>query len=221
VATPAARLVLGATGALVIALPVLLAGDPARVPVSDFAGEGTDGWEVQSFSGLTRYTTVRLEGRPALEANSQAAASGLVRRIEVDLTRTPYLNWSWRVEEPLRGLEERSRSGDDYAARVYVIQSGGALFWRTRAVNYVWSGSQPSGTDWPNAFTDRARMVAVRSADAPLAAWQSERRNVRDDFRRLFGVDAERIHAVAIMTDTDNSGRAARAHYGEIYFSAR
>jgi hypothetical protein len=194
--------------------------DPSRVPVSDFAGAGTAGWETQAFRGETRYRAGSVDGRPALLAESEGSASGLFRRVEADLTRTPYLRWSWRVERPLPPRDERSRAGDDYAARVYVVRSGGALVWRTRAVSYVWSGREPAGTVWPNAHTDRACMIAVRGPADAIGAWHGERRDVRADFRSCFGIEATRIDAVALMTDTDNAGGSASAAYGEIAFAA-
>jgi hypothetical protein len=100
-----------------------------------------------------------------------------------------------------------------------VVISGGLFFWRTRALNYVWSGSQPVGSTWPNAFTGNAVMVAIRSGDQGLKQWQHERVNLREDLKRYLDKDYTHIDAVAIMTDTDNSGREATAYYGEIYFS--
>ena len=135
-----------------------------------------------------------------------------------DSTRTPFLRWSWTVDHVLENVDERSKGGDDYPARVYVVVSGGAAFWRTRSVVYVWSSSQPVGSTWHNAYTSNARVIAIRSGQP--GAWQQERRDVRADFRRLFGDDIEALDAVAIMTDTDNSGQSARAWYGDISFSA-
>lgn len=198
-----------------------LAGKIEPLAVSDFAGSGLSGWESQSFKGETVYRVVDLEGQRVLRAESRAAASGLARRIEVDLEETPRLRWSWRVERPLGRLAERTRGGDDYAARIYLIQSGGALFWRTRAVNYVWSGSQPAGASWPNAYTDRACMIAVRGKEDAIGVWQQEERDVREDFRQCFGVEPDRFDAVALMTDTDNAQGEAVALYGEIVFMPR
>jgi hypothetical protein len=59
-------------------------------------------------------------------------------------------------------------------------------------------------------------MVALRSG--PGDGWVTERRNLREDFRRLHGVDVERIDAVAIMTDCDDRGTAAQAWYGGLRF---
>jgi hypothetical protein len=64
-------------------------------------------------------------------------------------------------------------------------------------------------------------MIAVRGGKEGLGRMLSEKRNIREDWMRAFGEDIETIDAVAIMTDTDNSGQKARAWYGQPFFSAR
>ena len=184
------------------------------------AGDLTD-WQPKAFQGETRYAFDDQSGRRALFAQSQGTASGLYREIRVDLHRTPWLNWSWRVDRVLKGVDERTQSGDDYPARVYVVVSGGAAFWKTRSLIYVWSSHQPVGATWNNAFTGNARVMALRSGIQDAGRWVSEKRNIRTDFRQLFGEDLDAIDAVALMTDTDNSGQAATAWYGDIEFTAR
>jgi hypothetical protein len=83
----------------------------------------------------------------------------------------------------LEGTDERTRAGDDYPARVYVVFSGGAAFWRTRAINYVWSNNQPIKSNWPNAYTKNAQMIAVQSGTEHLGQWVEERRDVLADYR--------------------------------------
>jgi hypothetical protein len=140
--------------------------------------------------------------------------------MQVDLAATPYLHWRWKVDNVFSGNDERRRAGDDYPARVYVVFSGGLLFWRTRAINYVWSSHQPPGTAWPNAYTGNARMIAVESGSEHLGQWRQARRDVRADYRRLFGEEPGRVDAVALMTDTDDTGATATAWYGDIWFAA-
>lgn len=187
-------------------------------------GEGLShdfsGWQTKVFAGETRYQPVEFLSRAALQADSMGTASGLVRRTRIDLRTTPYLNWSWAVRGRLGGVDEHAKSGDDYPARVYVIFSTGPFFWQTRAINYVWSNNQPPGTVWPNAFTAKSTMVAVRGPDDTLATWYDEKRNVAEDIRRLTGESVDQLEAVAIMTDTDNSGGKTRAWYGGLFFSA-
>lgn len=178
------------------------------------------GWDTETFAGETTYSSIVLDDEKVIRAQSQSAASGKFRKISVNLKETPYLNWRWRVENYLTGNDEKTKAGDDYPARLYVIVSGGLLFWKTRALNYVWSSRNKAGEQWPNAFTSNAQMVVVRDPTSPLNQWQTEKRNVRDDFRKLFGIDITKIDAVAFMTDTDNTKQSATAHYGEIYFSA-
>ena len=178
------------------------------------------GWEEKVFDGKTRYETVRRDGRTVVRATSRGTASGLYLRRRVDLDATPILRWTWRVDGTLGDVDERTRAGDDYAARVYVIRSHPVFLWRTRAVSYVWASNRAAGETWPNAYTDASRHVAVRSGDARAGQWVDERRDVRADFRALFGESVRHVDAVAIMTDTDDTGGAAVAYYGDITFTS-
>ena len=178
------------------------------------------GWEEKVFKGKTAYETIRHDGRDAVRATSRGTASGLYLRRRIDLDKTPILRWSWRVDATLGDIDERTRAGDDYSARVYVIRSHSVLLWRTRAVNYVWASVVAAGETWPNAWTDSSRHVAVRSGDALAGQWVEERRDVRADFRELFGKPVRYVDAVAIMTDTDNTGGTAVAYYGDITFAS-
>lgn len=189
------------------------------VEVGFYLPGSTSGWEEQSFVNNTRYRLVQSEQGQYLQADTAGSASGLFREIEVDLTETPYLHWSWRVDNVYTGNDERTREGDDYPARIFVVVSGGLLFWKTRAINYAWSSNQAVGTQWNSAVARNAMMFAVRSGDAETGQWLHERRNIREDFQALFGEDITRIDAIAIMSDSDNTGQSARAYYADIYFS--
>lgn len=178
------------------------------------------GWDPHRFKGETRYERVTVDGEVVIEARcTEATASGLFRRETIDLTRTPILEWRWRVDEVFDRIDEQRRDGDDFPARLYVVDERRIVLWRTRALNYVWASHQPKDSDWPNPFASQARMIAVRSgAPESSGEWRTERRNVREDFKRHHGRDQTSINAVAIMTDCDNTGQNARAWYGDIRF---
>lgn len=209
----------GAAAIVLATLTSLALGQDALLRVLDNAN--LQGWESKEFKGETSYTPVREGGLSVIKAESRASASGMFRELTINLEQTPYLNWRWRVDGVLSGNDERSKGGDDYPARVYVVVSGGLFFWKTRAVNYVWSTHLPAGSAWPNAFTGNAQMLAVRTGAAEAGAWVEEKRNVREDLRQLFGEDIKEIHGVAFMTDTDNTGQTATAYYGDIFFSSK
>lgn len=177
-------------------------------------------WSERQFEGRTGYSLVGASetGAPhaAVRADcSDATASGRLLETEVRLEGTPILEWSWRVEGIYEGIDETTKDGDDYPARVYVIARRWPNF-RSRAINYVWSSAQPAGSSWPNAFAEQFAMVAVRSGAAGAGEWFTERRNVADDFRRLHDLEVDTVDVVAIMTDCDNAGQSATAWYGPI-----
>jgi len=185
--------------------------------IDDFGNGISAGWEKKVFKGETAYRATLEDGRPAVKAESRAAASALIYRVSLDPKTYPRLSWSWKIVRTIGKGDERTKAGDDYAARVYVVFPS-ALFWRTRAVNYIWANRLPQGAFLPNAFTGNTVMVAVESGDGNAGRWIDEERDLAEDYRRAFGEDPPGIGAVAIMTDTDNTGEEADAWYGAIRF---
>ena len=198
------------------------AGTGKRTAIGTFTHDEMSHWEERSFKGHTSYQLIGKTTPLTLQATCKDTASAFYRKIPVDLTKTPMLQWSWRVDGVHPGLNDTTKAGDDYAARVYVVYAPNSLLpWRVKAVDYVWANSQPVGASWPNAFTDHAIMVAARSGlpEQP-GQWVSEVRNVREDFKKFFGMDITSIDGVAVMTDCDNSGLPSNGYYRDIWFSA-
>lgn len=178
-------------------------------------------WQEKSFKGHTDYTFSKGGVSFVLSGRCDGSASALYKYMTVDLLKTPILKWSWRIEGIHAGLDDVSKTGDDYAARVYVIYKG-KLPWDVKAINYVWANSTKEGSSWPNAFTSKSIMVAQKSGSPEdKNAWVAESRDVRADFMQYFGIDISKIDGVAIMTDCDNGGGRAVGHYRDIRFSAQ
>jgi Protein of unknown function (DUF3047) len=209
-----------ASGPVAAVAALLLLAHPAPAPCGDivvgsFSTGDLSGWTPKVFRGETAYTLAEDGGRTVLRAESQGAASGLVKEIRLDPRSAPVLRWSWKIERTLAQGDERTKAGDDYAARVYIIFPS-VLFWKTRAINYIWANKLPAGESLPNAYSSNAVMVAVESGDGKAGTWVHEERNIFEDYRTLFGKDPPALGAVAIMTDTDNTGGKAVAWYGDI-----
>jgi hypothetical protein len=188
------------------------------LPVSQFSAEGLNGWEQKSFKGTTDYRLVNENGTHVVKATSNGTASGLVKKMAFDPYKYRFLRWSWKIDHTVSSEDERTKAGDDYAARVYVIFSG-KFFWQTRAINYIWANRLGQGKSIPNAFTKNAMMVAVESGETNAGQWLSEERDILADYRWLFGEDPKQANAIAIMTDTDNTGLSAAGWYGNIFLS--
>ncbi len=202
---------------LVMLVTAFLAQDSSaeEVPVSRFGTEGLAGWETQSFKGVTEYRIVKEEGHTAVKAVSRAGASGLIQKIRFEPSKYRYLHWSWKIAHTIKGGDEKSKAGDDYAARVYVVFPG-RFFWQTKAINYIWANRLAKGESVSNVYTSNVKMIAVESGNQKAGQWLSEERDLFADYRALFGADPQEAAAIAIMTDTDNTDTAADAWYGEI-----
>lgn len=192
-----------------------------RLVVGNFSSNNIENWEQKSFVGNTEYSLKEHGEKTVLQANSKQSASAFFKKIKVDLTKTPYLNWSWKKFNTLNPGDENSKQGDDFVARIYVVKDGGLFIWKTKALNYVWSYSHNKGETWDNPFVgNKARMVSVRDRQHTENQWFTEKRNIVEDFKKEFSIDITEIDGVAIMTDTDNSEGEASAMYGDIYFSS-
>ena len=208
--------------ALMIAQPLGADAADQQIVVGAFSQGSMAGWDQKAFKGETDYSLVYDPEKrtTVLHAVSRAAASGRFRRMNVDLTKTPFLNWSWKVSEALDGIDETVKAGDDFSARVFVVVERGIMGFSTLSVNYVWASQHLAGSAWPSPFTSHVRLLALDSGSKGLNAWVTHKRNVRADLREQFGEDIVSVDAVALMTDTDNSGGRAQAYYGDIWFSA-
>jgi hypothetical protein len=191
-----------------------------NVAILDIVNFNKQAWEEIRFHNLTEYNVLKQESHYVLRAESKGSASGLLLKKEINLNKTPYLNWRWKLEKPLPELPESTKSGDDYAARIYLIHSGGWFFWQTKALNYVWSSRNAKEQTWPNAYApNNAMMKAIRDKTDERGIWLTEKRDVGADLKAWLGKDISRIEGIAIMTDTDDSQGHAIAYYGDIFFS--
>ena len=199
-------------------------------------------WTPISFGDVDRKTRYQLVQQPiwgdtttVVRAVSNGGAAGLGHEVQLDSRQHPILTWQWKVNRVLRTGNAREKDGDDYPARIYVTfdydKSNFGLLDRakyealqvlghdqipTRALNYIWANRVDKGTILENPFTDWVQMIAVESGSTKVGVWSTERRNIRADYRRAFDEEPPPINGIAIMTDTDNTGESATAHYGDI-----
>jgi len=188
--------------------------------VKPFPDQTLNQWREKSFSGFTTYELHNDAGINILKATANNTASVLYRQDTIDLTYTPWLEWSWKIESIYNDINETSKAGDDFPARLYVTAKTGALPWQTIAINYVWSSNLPKGSSWENPYTNKSTMVSVQSGNKWVGQWVNQRRNVAEDFKRFFDVDIKELTGYAVMVDGDNSSQSGTAFFGNIEFVA-
>lgn len=196
-----------------------------RAETIELFGEHADAfqgtWKERGFPLIagTEYQVEDSSGGVVVTGRAEDANRALSRRIEVDAPTKLKLAWSWRVRSQLTGtVDERTRAGDDFAARVFVVFERSVLPTRTRAINYVWSAREPVGAMFPSPYTERVAHIVLRNADSSddPATWLSESRDVLADYRAFFGEAPAVVSAVAIMVDTDNTDGYAEADFREL-----
>ena len=175
--------------------------------------------KVRGADNKTNYSIGSNENGNYLKADAENAASGLGKEVKIDLNSTPFINITWKVEKDLKGIEENTKKGHDFAARVFVIKKTGATPLSNRAVNYVFSSNNDVGSNWPSPYTKKSIDNVLSTTKNKFNQWVSVKANVKEDFKKFHNLDIDELDGVAIMTDTDNSKMKAITFYQNIYFS--
>ena len=176
--------------------------------------------KVRGADSKTEYVVGKNENGNFLKAIANNAASGLGKEIKIDLNNTPFLNITWKVEKDLSGINERSKKGHDYAARVFVVKKTGATALSNRAMNYVFSSNDNVNDFHPSPYTKKSIDYVLATTKEHLNEWVTVKANVKEHFKKFHDLDLDEINGIAIMADTDNSKLKSVSYYQNIYFSS-
>ncbi len=193
-----------------------------EIKVFEFSESELSELEIRKVRGAdnkTIYTVGSNENGNFLKAEADNAASGLGKEIKIDLNKTPFINITWKIEKDLQGINENSKKGHDFAARVFVVKKTGATPLSNRAINYVFSSNNAVGQSWPSPYTKKSIDNVLATTKDYLNVWVTVKANVKEDFKIFHDLDVNELDGLAIMSDTDNSKREAIAYYQNIYFS--
>ena len=191
-----------------------------NVKIFEFTNEEMKTLQVRKVKGKTTYTFGSNENGNYLKAEAEGKASGLGKKVKINLIKTPFINITWKVEKNLSGIIENSKKGHDYAARVFVVKKTGVTPLSNKAINYVFSSNNSVGKNWPSPYTKKSIDYVLSTTNEHQNEWVTVKANVREHFKNLHDLDVKELNGVAIMTDTDNSKLKAISYYQNIYFSS-
>ena len=194
-----------------------------NINVFDFTENEIQSLEVRKVRGAdnkTEYLLGSNENGNYLKAVADNAASGLGKKVIIDLNSTPFINITWKIEKDLKGINEKSKKGHDFAARVFVIKKTGATALSNRAINYVFSSNENIGDNWPSPYTKKSIDNVLSTTNENFNEWVTVKANVKEDFKKFHDLDVNELDGVAIMADTDNSKNKSISYYQSIYFSS-
>jgi hypothetical protein len=179
------------------------------------------GWQRQNW-GSPKYdfTIVAEDGRKALRMRSANEGSTISKDVKgkVNLAETPLLEWSWKVTTLPKGANSCRKASDDQAAQVFVVWPRFPEAVRSRIIGYVWDTTAPAGTICKSEKTGTVTYVVVRSGTADLGKWFTERRNVAEDFRRIYGEEPEAPAAVSVAIDSNDTSSTSESSIGALLF---
>lgn len=232
--------------ALTLAAPFAVASDSPSIPAfsAQKPREGLPApWRelVPPRADPARFALVDDAGTTVLRVRSEDAAGAAVYALHADPAARPVLAWRWKVDRVVEGADLAAKSGDDFAARVYVFFDVPAselpLGARVRlalarllygatlpsaAICYVWDNRHPVGTTAWSAYTDRVRMVVLENDGARVGQWAEERRDLVADYRAAFGEGARLadVSGIAAGNDTDQTRESSTAWFGDFRLEA-
>ena len=226
--------------ALAISGAALAAGQTTDLRFGASAPGGTlpTGWKPYSTTPgkpSAPVTLVRDGDASVLHIDANQRSGAIAHTL--DLPGSTQLSWRWKVDHSVAKANLAEKSGDDYAARVYVffdlpaselsfgerLKLGLAKHFSDQplpraALCYVWDNTHSIGTIAPNAYYGAVKMVVLQSGNAKAGQWQTEQRDLARDFRAAFGKAAPRITGIALASDTDNTKGHAQAWFGDLVF---
>ncbi|KXF80483.1 hypothetical protein ATN88_22330 [Enterovibrio coralii] len=205
-----------------IAYPAL-GDESAALQGTIFPYSPLDAWKEQTFIGATAYqpTFDKAKGEGRLLTESEGSASALYREVDITLDETPLLSWGWEIKRFPTVESIKTKKNDDYALRVSVTARTGFTMMSSQTIVYVWSPHDNVDASWPSPFSPKKfKLINVSSGDA-TGEWREVKRNVKQDFQRVFGLDIKKVSAIAIMSDSDNSNSRASGVISPLVFSER
>ena len=177
--------------------------------------------KVRGADNQTLYSDGLDENGNFLKAVADNSASGLGKKVNINLNKTPIINITWKVEKDLAGIKENTKKAHDYAARVFVIKKTGATLLSNRAINYVFSSNNEIGFNSPSPYTKKSIDYVLSTTKDSLNEWITVRSNVKEDFKRFHNLNVDQLDGLAIMADTDNSKLKSISYFQNIYFSSK
>lgn len=229
---------MSAISALPAAAP--MAGGEAEVKLFSVnpAGGLPRGWEpliLLRTKSQTQYKLVSNEDRTVLHARAVKASSGLMQKVAIDPEKHPWLHWQWKIAALIHGADNTHHATEDSPVRIILGFDGDKdtlpfadqiLFETAKVMTgydfpyatlmYIWENKAPVGTVIRNNHSSRIKMMVAARGKNGVGEWQSFARNIVEDYEKAFGEKPGKLIGVGVLTDTDNTGEAVEAWYGDI-----
>ena len=176
-------------------------------------------WAIKEWKGRADVQIVKNGTVSVLRLRSVKTSSALYKEIDFDIKDYPFLNWRWNVAEIPAGGDVRKKETDDQAAQIYVVFPKFPSQINSRMLGYIWDTSAPVGSSVTSAKLSTTKYIVLKSGKDEIGKWLSEKRNVYEDYKKLFDEEPPKVGSIALMIDSDDTKTSAESFFGDIYFS--
>ncbi len=209
--------------------------DASVIPVTKFRsgnlpGGAPAGWALENKIGAPSLKMEKYGENYYLHLLSHGNSSfGIRTSSRVNVKDFPIISWRWKVDKLPVGGDVRKKAFDDQALQVYIAfkETGFPAVLNTPVVGYIWDNEAPKG--WSGRSTqvggNKLRYVVLRNKTDKTGQWYTERRNIYEDYKRLFS-DINGGEPLGVTTglqlhiNTQRTRTPAEGMIGEIFFSS-
>jgi hypothetical protein len=204
---------------------ILLMAQEGLLWVDAFSGKKTAeglpaGWILDLKTGTPDIVLQEEKGNFWVRFRSQNASFGLRKEMNFDSKEYPFLNWRWKVARlPEKGNFLR-KDQDDQAAQLYVLFPRFPAKINTNVLGYLWeTDPKNKGLDGQSPAWFKSRVIVLQAGPDKLNQWIQEKRNVYEDYKRLFGEEPPKVGGISLYINTQHTQGSAESFFDQIYFS--
>ena len=181
----------------------------------DFSDEGMKLFKKRGFGKKTVYTNDRDDKGWFLKAEADSSATGLGMEIDKGLLREmPFLNITFKIEKDFDSIDQKTKDGHDWAARVMV---GFGKKIGSKLVSLSHSSFLEEGFTQKSPWNPKKSVDYVISNDKS-GEWHTRKINVRELLEKNHNISFTNF--IAVFSDSNNSKQKIIAYYRDIYFSS-
>ena len=180
----------------------------------DFSDEGMKLLKKRGFGKKTLYTNGKDEKGWFIKAVADGSATGLGLELDKELLKEmPFLNISFKIERDFDNIDQTTKDGHDWAARV-MIGHGKKI--GSKLISLGHSSFLEEGFLQTSPWTKGSRDYVVSNDKS--GEWHTRKINVKELLEKTH--DISFTNFVAIFSDSNNSKQKIIAYYRDIYFSS-
>ena len=179
----------------------------------DFSDEGMKLLKKRGFGKKTIYTNGKDDKGWFLKAEANDSATGLGMEIDKELlNEMPFLNITFKIEKDFTNIDQTSKGGHDWAARVMV---GHGKKFGSKLLSLSHSSFLDEGFLQQSPWTKGSRDYVISNDTSN--EWHTRKINVKELLEKTHNISFTNF--LAIFTDSNNSEQKIIAYYRDIYFS--